>query len=157
MNKPIVIIRFYSVAFELFFADVENESLSSFVSTGFSFSLEGVESLREIGIDTSEFVATGGGAKSDPWLQIKADILGVPIVRPRITECGLLGAAILAGAATGVFSTPDEGVECFVRREKVFEPDKTRHLIYRERLGKYRELFPLMKDYLSAIHCDGTR
>jgi len=119
--------------------------------------VEGVESLREIGIDTSEFVATGGGAKSDPWLQIKADILGVPLVRPRITECGLLGAAILAGAATGVFSTPDEGVECFVRREKVFEPDKTRHLLYRERLGRYRELFPLMKDYLSAIHCDGTR
>ena len=114
--------------------------------------VESVEALREIGIDTSEFVATGGGAKSDPWLQIKADILGVPIVRPRVTECGLLGTAILAGTATGVFNTPDEGVECFVRRERVFEPDRTRHLLYRERQRKYRELFPLMSDYLAAIH-----
>lgn len=112
--------------------------------------VESIESLRDIGIDTSEFVATGGGAKSDRWLQIKADILGVPIVRPCIAECGLLGAAILAGTATGVFGSPDEGVDCFVRREKVFEPDQVRHSVYRERLAKYRELFPLMKQYLST-------
>ncbi len=111
---------------------------------------ESIESLRGIGIDTSEFVATGGGATSDPWLQIKADILGVPIVRPRITECGLLGAALLAGAATGVFDSLDEGVGRFVRHERVFEPDRTRHSIYRERLEKYRGLFPLMRDYLSG-------
>lgn len=128
------------------------EILKAIMESVTYYFVESVESLRAMGIDASEFVATGGGAKSDPWLQIKADILGVSFVRPRITECGLLGAAILAGSASGVFSTPDEGVECFVRRERSFEPDKSRHSIYRERLDRYRELFPLMKDYLSAVH-----
>ena len=127
------------------------EILKAIMESVTYYFVESIESLRQIGIDTSGLVATGGGAQSDPWLQIKADILGVPIVRPRITECGLLGAAILAGTATGVFSTPEEGVERFVCSERVFEPNKTRHLVYRERLEKYRELFPLMKDYLSAI------
>jgi len=117
---------------------------------------EGVSSLRDMGIDTSEFVATGGGAKSDPWLQIKADIFGVPFVRPAITECSLLGAAMLAGIATGVYSSADEAIECFVKRDRTFEPDPARHAVYGRRQEKYSELFPLMRDYLSSLEqtCD---
>jgi len=111
----------------------------------------GVRALASMGVDTSEFIATGGGAKSDAWLQTKADIFGVPYVRPVITECGLLGAAMLAGLATGAFANAGEAIERFVRRERVFEPDPARHAIYRERLAKYRELFPLMRGYLSSL------
>ncbi len=113
--------------------------------------MESIEAIKNLGIDTSEFVATGGGAKSDAWLQIKADIFGVPFVRPSMTECGLLGTAILAGVATGVFRTPEEGIKRFVQRERVFMPDKGRHAIYRERLAKYQELFPLMRSYLASL------
>jgi xylulokinase len=111
----------------------------------------GLEALRDLGISTTEFVATGGGARSDRWLQIKADIFGVPFVRPRFTEGSLLGAAILAGVSTGVFSGVDEGVQRFVSRERVFEPDSGRHAIYRERHEQYRALFPLMRGYLKAL------
>lgn len=113
--------------------------------------VESISALREMNIDTSEFVATGGGAKSDAWLQIKADILGVPVVRPKITECGLLGTAILAGVATGVFSSVDEGVSQFVERDMVFEPDSGRNAIYEERLSMYGELYPTMRGYLSGL------
>jgi len=112
---------------------------------------ENVAGLKEMGIDTSEFVATGGGARSDSWLQIKADIFGVPFVRPRVTECGILGAAILAGASTGVFGAVDEAIDVFVHGDRVFEPDAGRHAIYRDRLQAYGELFPLMRDYLSRL------
>ena len=113
--------------------------------------VKSVEAIRNMDIDTSEFVATGGGAKSDDWLQIKADIFGVPFVRPGMTECGLVGTAVLAGVATGVFRTPEEGIKRFVKRERVFLPDNDRHEIYQERLAKYQELFPLMRDYLSEM------
>jgi len=107
-----------------------------------------VRALGEIGIDTSQLVATGGGARSDLWLQVKADILGVPFVRPRITEASTLGAAMLAGLATGVYASGDEAVERFVRLERVFEPDPARHAVYRERHERYCEMYPLLKDLL---------
>ena len=113
--------------------------------------LESIHALKALGIDTSEFVATGGGAKSDPWLQIKADIFGIPFVRPRVTECGTLGAAILAGVATGVYASPQQGVEACVARERVFEPDSTRHQIYTEQYGRYRQLFPALKGILADL------
>ena len=111
----------------------------------------GMEALRELGINTTEFVATGGGARSDRWLQIKADIFGIPFVRPRFTEGSLLGAALLAGISTGVFRSVEEGVQRFVVRERVFEPDPGRHELYRERAAKYRLLFPLLREYLKTL------
>jgi xylulokinase len=113
--------------------------------------VESMHALKGIGFDTSEFIATGGGAKSDSWLQIKADIFGVPFVRPTITECGLLGTTILAGVATGEFKNVAEGAKIFVKRERVFEPNAKRQALYRERIAKYQELFPLMYPFLKSL------
>lgn len=125
------------------------EILKSIMESVTFYFAEGMRSLRDLGIDSSEFVATGGGAKSDRWLQIKADILGVPFVRPNITEGSILGAAILAGMATGVFSSAEEGVAKFVKRDKVFEPNPHRHRLYQEKLEEYHELFPLLREFLA--------
>lgn len=113
--------------------------------------MESLEALHAMGIRADEFVATGGGARSDAWLQLKADVYGVPFIRPRYTEASLLGAAIVAGLATGVFNTSEEAVNQFVARERVFEPDSRRHGLYRERYGRYRELFPMLRTYLSTL------
>ena len=50
----------------------------------------------------------GGAAVNDLLMQFQADILGVPVVRPRVTETTALGAAYLAGLAVGFWQTPDE-------------------------------------------------
>ncbi len=105
--------------------------------------------LHDMGIDTSEFVATGGGARSDRWLQIKADMFGVPFIRPRETEGSLLGAAMLAGIATGRYHTAQEAVDAQVTHERRFEPDPARHACYREKAAHYRRLFPIMRDFLA--------
>ncbi len=97
-------------------------------------------------------MTTGGGARSDAWLQIKADIFGVPFVRPKNTEGSLVGAAMLAGIATGVYESAAEAVEEFVKRDRRFEPDARRHAIYKEKLGLYRQLFPATRDLLSKMH-----
>ena len=59
-------------------------------------------------IDRSELRVDGGAAANDTLLQLQADLLQVPIVRPRVTETTALGAAYLAGLAVGCWSGPDE-------------------------------------------------
>ena len=116
--------------------------------------VDSLADLRELGVDASPFTATGGGARSDKWLQIMADIFGVPFIRPRITEAGVLGAAILAGLGTGVFATAREGVARFVEHDRVFEPDAGRHAVYAGRMALYRQLFPAMRELLRQLGRD---
>lgn len=65
--------------------------------------------VGEINIDVLR--AIGGGAKSKLWLQLKADITGIPVVTPEITEAAGFGAALLAGAGVGVFSSATQAAE----------------------------------------------
>jgi xylulokinase len=127
------------------------EILKSIMESVTFYFAESLQALNELGVNPSEFVATGGGAKSDQWLQLKADIFGVPFVRPRVTEASLLGAAILAGIAVGIFRHPAEAVGRFVKADRVFEPDPLRHQVYQQKLQAYRELFPLLKDFLARL------
>ncbi len=113
--------------------------------------VDSLVALRELGVDASSFTATGGGAKSDNWLQIKADIFGVPFIRPNMTEAGVLGAAILAGLGTGIYATANEAVAQVVSRDRVFEPDAGRHAIYVERAALYRQLFPAISPLLRKL------
>ena len=110
--------------------------------------VDGIDALRRLGIDTTEFVASGGGARSDAWLQIKADIFGVPFVRLRRAEGGVTGAAMLAGLATKVYRNPADAVAAHVQRDRVFDPDPGRHAVYREQVARFRQLYPAVRDLL---------
>jgi len=127
------------------------EILKSLMESATFYFVDSIESLKKLGTDTSSFVATGGGAKSDAWLQIKADIMGVPFARPKITECSTLGAALLAGLATGAFADPQEAVDRFVSVERVFEPDPGRHEAYRELYAKYCRLYSATREVLREL------
>ncbi len=127
------------------------EILKSIMESVSFYFVESVRALEALGIRTTEFVATGGGAKSDRWLQIKADVFGVPFVRPCITEGGVAGAAMLAGISSGAFRSAAEAIPNFVKREREFEPNPQRHRLYQEKLATYRELFPTLKDFLAGL------
>jgi xylulokinase len=109
----------------------------------------------EVGIQAKEFIATGGGARSDRWLQIKADIMGSPYVRLRNTECGLAGAAMRAGLSTGVYATAEEATHIFVHHDRTFEPDANRHTQYQERFALYAKLFPQLYGALQELDALG--
>jgi glycerol kinase len=68
--------------------------------------LEAVHS--ETGTSLGALRVDGGAAVNDLMMQFQADVLGVPVVRPRVTETTALGAAYLAGLATGFWAGPDE-------------------------------------------------
>jgi len=117
------------------------EILKAIMEGATFYFVDSMRILKKMGIDTSAFIATGGGSKSDKWLQIKADIFGVPFLRPVVTECGTLGCAILAGVSTGVFNNLQEAVSLFVRIERSFEPDMNKHKIYTEQYSRYCTLY----------------
>ncbi|MBN1583696.1 MAG: hypothetical protein JXA89_23520, partial [Anaerolineae bacterium] len=101
--------------------------------------------LRAGGVRIDELRAIGGGARSDLWLQLKADVTGIPVVRPTITEAACWGAALLAGAAAGVFDDVTEAAESLLHLERRFEPDPARAARYAERYALYCELYPAIK------------
>ena len=68
--------------------------------------LEAVHS--ETGTPLAALRVDGGAAVNDLMMQFQADVLGVPVVRPRVTETTALGAAYLAGLATGFWASPQE-------------------------------------------------
>ncbi len=76
-------------------------------------------------------VATGGGARSDPWLEIIAALLACPVIRPAAREPVCLGAAMLAARAIGWCGDLDEAAARMVRAERVFEPDRRAAEFYR--------------------------
>ncbi len=112
---------------------------------------ECVEALPEAGLEINSFHAVGGGSKSDVWVQICANIMGRPFVRPRVTEAGALGAAILAGVGSGTFASCEAGVQAAVHPERSFTPDPSLKPMLDQRFELYRQLAPLMQSYLKAV------
>ena len=77
------------------------------------------------GIRLAEMRVDGGAAKNDMLMQFQADVLGVPVVRPKITETTALGAAYLAGLAVGYWQDSEE-IGAQWRAERSFEPGMSR-------------------------------
>ena len=126
------------------------EILKGILESATFYLRECFEKLPE-GIAVNDFRAVGGGSQSDAWLQISADILGRPFIRPAIHEAGVLGAAILAGSGSGIFPSLSAGVERMVRLEQTFTPDPARQEQYAQRFEKYKQLYPLLASYLSKL------
>ncbi|MBS7262674.1 MAG: carbohydrate kinase [Eubacteriales bacterium] len=102
------------------------------------------ECLAASGIRIGSMCATGGGSRSADWLQLKSDILGIPISTLNVSEAGTVGSVVLAGIATGeLASTADAGR--IVRPVRTFEPgpDAPR---YAELYEKYKRIYPAVKE-----------
>ena len=80
----------------------------------------------------SKIVATGGGARSDLWLQIKADLLGVEFLAPGTIEPACQGAAMLAALAAGWFSDLTAVTREWVQIKRRFEPRAAYHEKYQD-------------------------
>jgi sugar (pentulose or hexulose) kinase len=104
-----------------------------------------LQTMRQCGIRVDELAAVGGGAKSSLWLQLKADILNRPIRTLRCREAACLGAALLAGTATGVYASLDDAVRRTVAYDREFLPEATTAALYQERFATYRKLYPALR------------
>ncbi len=113
--------------------------------------LSGIEEALNRKID--RYVAVGGGARSDLWCQIIADVTGKPVYRTHTHEATALGAGILAAYAAGWYSdVPQAAGEMVHHEERFFEPDGDRHDTYSHIYEEvYRHLFPSLQEHLSRL------
>jgi glycerol kinase len=76
---------------------------------------------KDAACPVAEVRADGGAARNDMLMQFQADLLGVPVIRPTVTETTALGAAYLAGLALGFWSSQQE-IAAQWQAERRFEP-----------------------------------
>jgi len=100
-----------------------------------------IDVLEELHIPVNEIRVLGGGARSDIWNQIKADITRKTILRTENEEAACLGAAILAGKAVGIYDSVKDASKNMVRIKKTFEPKKENVETYEYTYKKYVKLY----------------
>jgi glycerol kinase len=97
------------------------------------------------GIALTELRVDGGATANDLLMQIQADLLGVPVVRPRVRETTALGAAYHAGLAVG-FWEDEEEIAALWSRDRVFEPVASRDEA-ESRLARWRRAVERSRDW----------
>ncbi len=95
--------------------------------------------------EISQIKATGGGATSNVWLQIKADILNTEITALSCKEVGAAGTAALAGVCVGAYENLKWATDKMSSARKVFEPNAENCAIYAELFSKYKNLYKAVK------------
>ena len=89
---------------------------------------------------------SGGGAKSDLWCQMQADVYGRPVEKLRISDCTTLGAAILGAVGAGIFPTIEEAVDKMVHTYGFIEPNMENHKIYTDMYNVFKDTFLALRD-----------
>ena len=96
----------------------------------------------------TEIRATGGGASSDVWLQIKADILDAEIISLDCSEIGAAGTSALTGMAIGMFDTLESTVNMMAPKRKTFIPQKNNVFEYKTLYKKYFRLYNSVRNLI---------
>jgi glycerol kinase len=102
----------------------------------------------DAGIALGELRVDGGAARNDMLMQFQADLLGVPVVRPTVTETTAIGAAYLAGLAVGFWGSVEEIAKQW-RAERRFEPSMAAADVERLR-GRWHDALGRAKGWVNA-------
>ncbi len=110
--------------------------------------------LREMGICPKTLMACGGGASSKLWRHMLADALEVNVSTMESKEGPALGAAILAGVASGIFEDARDGcARCVRPGGEITRPDETEVQRYDEIFKVYRSLYPALEANFQMLSC----
>jgi len=109
--------------------------------------------IENAGVNIPEVRLTGGGARSDYWSQMRADIYDANILVMKSVEGGIMGASILAGCAAGIFKDPANAADKISAKiKKVFKPDKKKVEIYTEIFLNFLEIHDSFQEYFIKLN-----
>ena len=103
------------------------------------------EALAGSGIRFDRLHATGGGAKSKVWMQMKADVLNLPITALRTADAGTVGSAMLTGVATGLFRDLSDAAAHMVQEAETYRPRPEMHAQYMKVYERYRAVYQAVR------------
>jgi xylulokinase len=105
------------------------------------------ELIKKSGVSQfSEIRISGGGAKSNVWMNIIASVLNSKLITLQTTEGAALGAAMLAGIGTRVWTDVKEAAKSIVKQDRLTDPDLNDVEHYEKQYQIYKELYPSLKN-----------
>lgn len=110
-----------------------------------------IEHLESFGIKPEKLYATGGGASSDVWLQIKADILNRPVTALLAKEAGACGTCMMAGVAIGIYKDLYEAKSAFVKEKETFIPNFDSAKKYKNCYNVYKKIYDAVRPIAADI------
>ena len=114
---------------------------------GAAFALRhNVEVASLAGAEVREMRSVGGCSRSDLWDQIKADVLGLPVLLPHTSVGSPYGCAIIAGIGAGVFPDVGKSLAEMVHLDRRFEPDPANHEKYSQIYRVFRNIYDHLRD-----------
>jgi xylulokinase len=121
-------------------------ALTRAVLEGVAFALaDALELIEQVGERPAVGRVSGGGAKSDLWLEIVASVLNLPLEVAAIDEGAAYGAAMLAGIGSGAFDDADDAVGRCVKIVRTVEPNPQWVERYAQIRSAYKELYPALE------------
>ena len=115
------------------------------VLEGCAFGLRyNLDAVCGAGVEVDALRACGGAAASDLWIQIIADVCGVPLIRSDITETSCLGSAMLAGIGAGLYRNAADAVAHIATRQEIVAPRP-------ELAQRYQPLYDLFRQVDEAL------
>ena len=128
--------------------DTTREDMTLAVLEGVAFGLrDSLEVARSLGIRIDSSRICGGGAKSPLWRQIIAAVMNVKLEIIESEEGPGYGAAILAAVGCGTFESVERACEKLVKVIDTVEPDPELVQKYEEKYQKFKQLYPIMKNW----------
>jgi len=104
-----------------------------------------LDNQRRHGFDVQDLTVSGGVTKSDTWLRIHADVIGLPLRLTRDGEAACLGSAMLAAVGAGDFDTVQQAARAMTQVTRIIEPDVAAHGEYTTHYERYRSLYPALR------------
>jgi xylulokinase len=104
-----------------------------------------VDRLDSMGVPTDKIVLVGGGARSEVWARIRADLTGRPVEMSRMVDTSPIGGAILGAVAAGIFPNVDAAASLIDRQSTLIEPNPANKEAHDKAYAAYRDLFESLK------------
>ncbi len=107
------------------------------------------KNVTEAGADIKKLHATGGGARSMAWMQMKADMLGIPIAALQTVDAGTVGCAMMTGIALGAFADLKDASSHMIAIKKTYEPRAGYHEKYMEVFNRFEKLYGAVRPIMN--------
>lgn len=102
---------------------------------------DALEIMRQMGIPITQVRASGGGARSDFWRHLQADVYNLPIVLTNATEGPAYGVALLAGVGTGAFASVEQACKATIKQTAKITPNRKQAAAYERYYQTFGKLY----------------
>lgn len=122
------------------------------VIEGITYSLyDSIQLIRQAGNEINTVISIGGGAKSDFWLQLQADVFNTSVKKLKHEEGPSMGAAIIAAYGLGWYQSFEDCVNDFIKVENIFKPNMDKHKQYEYYHNIYKDIYTHTKDITAKL------